>query len=56
MENLRLRVDAYERQLVFQALKRAKGNQSRAARILGTSQRIVHYKIRKYRIDTGQFR
>jgi Nif-specific regulatory protein len=56
MENLRLRVDAYERQLVFEALKRAKGNQSRAASILGTSQRIVHYKIRKYRIDTGQFR
>jgi Nif-specific regulatory protein len=56
VENLRLRVDAYERHLVFEALKRAKGNQSRAARILGTSQRIVHYKIRKYRIDTGQFR
>jgi Nif-specific regulatory protein len=55
-ENLKRLVDAYERELVFEALKRAKGNQSRAARILGTSQRIVNYKIQKYGIDTGQFR
>jgi len=39
--NLKERVDAFERDLVFEALKRAKGNQSRAARILGTSQRIL---------------
>jgi Nif-specific regulatory protein len=56
MENLKVRVDAYERTLVQEALKTAKGKQSRAARILGTSQRIVNYKIRKYSIDTGQFR
>jgi Nif-specific regulatory protein len=55
-ENLKGRVDAYEKELVFEALKRAKGNQSGAARILGTSQRLVNYKIRKYGIDTGQFR
>jgi Nif-specific regulatory protein len=55
-DNLRGRVDAYERSLVFEALKRAKGNQSRAARILGTSQRIINYKIQKYSIDTGLFR
>jgi len=56
MENLKVRVDAYERELVLAALKRTKGNQSHAAKILGTSQRIVNYKIRKYSIDTGQFR
>jgi Nif-specific regulatory protein len=55
-ENLKVRIDAYEKKLVFDALERAQGNQSRAARILGTSQRIVNYKIRKYGIDTGQFR
>ena len=54
--NLKARVDAYERALVLDALKTARGNQSRAAKILGTSQRIVNYKIRKYSIDTGQFR
>ncbi len=40
----------------MQALKTAKGNQSQAAKILGTSQRIVNYKIQKYGIDTTQFR
>jgi Nif-specific regulatory protein len=54
--NLKARVDAYERELVLDALKTTRGNQSHAARILGTSQRIVNYKIRKYSIDTGQFR
>jgi len=54
--NLKARVDAYERELVLDALKTARGNQSHAAKILGTSQRIVNYKIRKYSIDTGQFR
>jgi Nif-specific regulatory protein len=55
-ESLRGRVDAYERALVIQALKTTKGNQSQAAKILGTSQRIVNYKIQKYEIDTSQFR
>jgi Nif-specific regulatory protein len=55
-ENLKGRVDAYERALVMQALKAAKGNQSQAAKLLGTSQRIINYKIQKYSIDTGQFR
>ena len=54
--NLKARVSAYERALVLEALKTAKGNQSHAAKILGTSQRIVNYKIRKYSIDTGQLR
>jgi Nif-specific regulatory protein len=55
-ENLKGRVDAYERALVIEALKTTKGNQSQAAKILGTSQRIVNYKIQKYEIDTSQFR
>jgi Nif-specific regulatory protein len=54
--NLKGRVDAYERALVMEALETAKGNQSQAAKILGTSQRIVNYKIQKYEIDTSQFR
>ncbi len=54
--NLKARVDAYERELVLEALKSAKGNQSHAAKLLGTSQRLVNYKIKKYRIDTDEFR
>ena len=54
--NLKARVEAYERVLVVEALRRTKGNQSRAAELLGTSQRIVNYKIRKYRLDLRLFR
>ncbi|HNQ01461.1 MAG TPA: helix-turn-helix domain-containing protein [Syntrophales bacterium] len=54
--NLKARVEAYERVLVVEALRRTKGNQSRAAELLGTSQRIVNYKIRKYRLDLCLFR
>ncbi len=54
--NLKARVEAYERVLVVEALRRTKGNQSRAAELLGTSRRIVNYKIRKYRLDLGLFR
>ena len=53
---LKDRVDAYEQALVVEALRSARGNQSRAAVILGTSQRIVNYKIRKYNINVRQFR
>jgi len=54
--NLKARVEAYERVLVVEALRRTKGNQSRAAELLGTSRRIVNYKIRKYRLDLRLFR
>ena len=55
-ENLKGRVDAYERTLVMEALRNTKGNQSRAAELLGTSQRIVNYKIKKYGIDIRELR
>jgi Nif-specific regulatory protein len=54
--NLKARVDAYERELVVEALRSAKGNQSHAAKLLGTSQRLVNYKIQEYGINTGRFR
>lgn len=56
LSKLKDRVDAYERVLVVEALRSARGNQSRAAVLLGTSQRIVNYKINKYNIDVRQFR
>lgn len=49
-------VNTYERSLIIDALKDAKGNQSQAARILGTTKRIVQYKVEKYGIDTKRFR
>jgi Nif-specific regulatory protein len=52
-ENL---VEAYERELIIDALKDTHGNQTEAARILGTTKRIIQYKINKYQIDFNRFR
>jgi Nif-specific regulatory protein len=46
-------VGAFERSLIEDALKTAQGNRSRAARLLGTTQWVIGYKIRKYGIDGG---
>ena len=49
-------IEQYEKDLILDALKSARGNRARAARILGTTGRIVNYKVRKYRIDWRRFR
>ncbi len=45
-----------ERAVISHALVRTKGNQSAAARLLGTTKRILSYKIHKYGIDFEQFK
>ena len=45
-----------ETDLVLDALKSAKGNVARAARLLGTTERVLGYKIRKLRIDARRFK
>ena len=49
-------MNAYERALIIDALVSTQGNQSQAARLLGTSKRVIHYKIHKYGIDPRRFR
>ena len=49
-------VEAFERSLIEDALKTARGNRSRAARLLGTTQRIISYKVRKYGIDPARLK
>jgi Nif-specific regulatory protein len=49
-------VGAYERDLITDALKSARGNRARAARLLQTTERILNYKVRKYAIDYRRFR
>ncbi len=49
-------ISTYERSLIVDALKEAHGNQSRAARMLGTTKRIVQYKIEKLGIDVERFK
>ena len=49
-------MNAYERALIIDALVSTLGNQSQAAKLLGTSKRVIHYKIHKFGIDPRRFR
>ncbi len=49
-------VAAYERELIIDALKDSRGNQTEAATLLGTTKRIIQYKITKYNIDYTRFK
>ncbi len=46
----------YEKELIQDALKSTKGNRAKAARLLDTTERIIGYKIKRYRIDPTRFR
>ncbi len=56
----RLSLDAtvanYEKDILLDSLKTARGNQAEAARLLDTTQRIVGYKLRKYGIEPARYR
>jgi Nif-specific regulatory protein len=49
-------VEAQERELILGALRESAGNQTRAAKLLGTTKRIIQYRIRKLGIDASKFR
>jgi Nif-specific regulatory protein len=48
-------VDAYERDLIRDALKSSRGNIAAAARALGTTQRIMGYKVHKHGVDPKRY-
>jgi Nif-specific regulatory protein len=49
-------VGAYEKDMIQDALKTARGNRARAAKLLGTTERIIGYKVKKYGIACERFR
>jgi Nif-specific regulatory protein len=49
-------VAAFEKDLLQDALKSARGNRSRAARLLQTTERILNYKVQKYGLEPERFR
>jgi len=55
-DGLRDLIETYERDLITDALKITLGNQSRAARLLGTSKRTINYKVHKYAIELTHFK
>jgi len=53
--SLKDKVETYERDLINDALKSARGNMAAAARSLETTQRIFGYKVHKYKINPKQY-
>jgi Nif-specific regulatory protein len=49
-------VEAFERDIVMDALKTTRGNRKRAAKLLDTTERVIGYKVKKYGIDCDRFR
>ena len=49
-------VENFERELIIDALKKNNGNQTRAAKSLDTSLRIINYKIHNYGIDPKHYK
>ncbi len=49
-------LNAYERELLQDALRQTRGIRSKAARLLGTTERILSYRLRKLGIDWRPFK
>lgn len=54
--SLEAAVGNYEKNLIADALKTARGNQAEAARLLDTTPRVIGYKARKHGIDPTRYR
>ncbi len=53
---LRDSMEAFEKDALLDALKSARGNRAKAARLLATTERIFNYRVRKYGIDWRRFK
>ena len=49
-------VEAFEKDLITDALKTTRGNCAKAAKLLGTTERILSYKIKRYEIKPQRFK
>jgi Nif-specific regulatory protein len=47
---------AFEKDVLQDALKSARGNRAKAARLLSTTGRVFNYKVKKYEIDWRRFK
>lgn len=45
----------FEQELLVDALQKTRGNILEASRLLSTSYRIIHYKVKKYGLDQGKY-
>ena len=49
-------VATFEKDIILDALKTARGNRAKAARLLSTTERVIGYKIKTHRIDCSRFK
>jgi len=49
-------ISGFEKDLILDGLKIARGNRAKAARLLRTTERILNYKVGKHGIDPNRFR
>ena len=54
--SLQQRLDAIEHEMIIEALKRTKGNMSKAASQLGLTERIMGLRVKKFGIDYRKYR
>ncbi len=54
--SLSVAVENFEKELIIEGLKRNNGNQTKTAKDLDTSLRIINYKIHRYSINPKNFR
>jgi len=54
--NSEISFEEFERELLVRALERTRGNQTRAARMLGMTRRTLQYRIDKFDIDCAAMR
>jgi DNA-binding NtrC family response regulator len=55
-KNLDQILESFEHNIIEATLKDTRGNQSKAARLLGITKRKIQYKIRKYGIDCRSYK
>jgi len=54
--NLQETINNLERELILDALKSSRGNQTKAAQTLGLTERLMGLRIKKYKVDPKRFR
>jgi Nif-specific regulatory protein len=53
--DLREALHSLERERIFEALQSSRGNKTKAARILGITERMMGLRVKKYGINLKQF-
>jgi Nif-specific regulatory protein len=54
MNSLKIKIEFYERKSIISALRECNWVKARAAKMLGITDRVIGYKIKKYGIDTKE--